>query len=785
MRTAFRSVSLAVAILAPATTGLPAAGPDSVLPADVDFDRHVAGLLGRLGCNAGACHGSFQGRGGLTLSLFGHDPEGDYRALTRDAMGRRVAPLEPDRSLVLLKPSGLVPHEGGRRFEPDSWEYRVIRSWIADGARRDPSRSPVERIEIRPDRVAFSRPGEESTVAVYVKFADGVEADLTAFCDLRVKDDAVAEVEPSGNLRALKAGDTAIIASYRGHLASARALVPTGLSVRVPDVPEEDFIDREVFAKLQSLGIEPSGPASDAEFLRRVTLDVIGTLPSPEKVRAFLADQAPDKREKTIDALLAHPMHAALWATRFLDITGCDVDAMEGPPEIRPGLARMWHDWFRHRVAANMPYDQIARGVLAATSRGGQEVGLWLESEATRRIAAREGRPTDYASAPGLDLFWRRYANNEYFPIEAMAERTATAFLGVRIECAQCHKHPFDRWTQADYRSYANLFSKVKLGHSPEGLAATAKLLQDRRDANPSGTLPPIPRLQEVFAADRPVRRLADPETGRPIAPRALGGPAIAIEGDPRQALVAWLTKPENPYFARSFVNRVWAAYFGAGLVDPVDGFSVANPPTNEKLLDALASDFASHGYDVRRLERLILMSRAYGRSSQATAGNHDSRGNFARSEPRMMMAEVLVDALNEAIGPDGKPGERAIEIATNRVESEDLARVLRVFGRPQRTATCDCERPRAPAVPRSLYLMADPALLKRIASGRVRRLIDSEGDNAAIVEEMFLATLSRFPSTEESESARDHLHTRPDRGAALADVLWALLNTREFSVIH
>ncbi len=275
----------------------------------------------------------------------------------------------------------------------------------------------------------------------------------------------------------------------------------------VPDVPESDYIDREVFSKLRALGITPSGPSSDTEFLRRVTLDAIGTLPSPDEVRHFLTDRSPDKRGRTIDRLLAHPMHAALWATRFLDITGCDVESMEGPDDLKPRRARMWHDWFRKHIAENLPYDQIAQGILCATSRDGDEVTRWLERETARMDAARAGWETDYASKPGLDLFWRRLASNgQFFPVEDMAERTASALLGVRIECAQCHKHPFDRWTQIDYRSYANIFAKVRFGLSPDGLAATARLLDARRKSAPGGALPAMARVREVFVADGPAR---------------------------------------------------------------------------------------------------------------------------------------------------------------------------------------------------------------------------------------------------------------------------------------
>ena len=795
MRAVLAAVGLVAVLWARPSTAVgadPVRLPDGTELAAVDFDRHVAGLFGRLGCNTGACHGSFQGRGGLNLSLFGHDPARDFRSLTRDAMGRRVTPLDPDRSLLLLKATGRLPHEGGRRFAADSWEYRVIRSWIAGGARRDAGASPAESIEIRPRGFAFAKAGETAGLSVVARFADGTESDVTPFCDLRAKDDAVAEVVRSGGrVRGLRAGDTALIASYRGLLASAHVSVPTGRAVDIPEDPTSGPVDREVDARLRVLGIAPSGPASDAEFLRRVSLDVIGALPSPEEVRAFLDDRSPRKRSGKIDALLAHPMHAALWATRYLDITGCDVDSMEKPDDLRPRRAAMWHGWFRNRFAENRPYDEIARGILCATSRDGEDVEKWLRDEARRLTMARSGSETDYASKPGLDLFWRRYANDDYFPIEQMAERTAVALMGVRLECAQCHKHPFDRWTQADYRSYANIFAKVQFGHSPAGLAATARLLEERRRSDPGGALPAIPRLLEVYVADRPSRRLADPSTARPLPPRAPGGPEIAESGDPRDQLFAWLKQPDNPYFAPSFVNRVWAAYFGAGLVDPVDGFSVANPPSNARLLDALSADFVAHGFDVRRLERMILQSRAYQRSSEPTEGNLEDRGSFARSTPRPLMAEVLVDALNDALGvtgdfgPDSPRGSRAIEVASNRVASAELARVFRIFGRPQRTATCDCERPKQPAVSQSLFLMTDTALLDKIRNGRLRVLLESDRCDAEIVEELVLATLSRLPTEDELDAGLEHLRGSADRARAMADILWALINTREFVLNH
>jgi hypothetical protein len=508
-------------------------------------------------------------------------------------------------------------------------------------------------------------------------------------------------------------------------------------------------------------------------------------------VRSFLADRHPEKRARKIEELLAHPRHAALWATRLCDITACDVGVMDGPPELRAKQARMWHNWFRTRLAANVSYDAIVRGVLTATSRDGADVRDWIAREVARDQAARAGFDSSYAERPTLDLFWRRVEGEDFFPLEKMAELTAAAFLGVRLECAQCHKHPFDHWTQADYRAYANTFSRVRFGTSPELTAATADLLDQRRRSPPGTAGPPVPRLREVYVGDERPRRLAHPDTGGFLGARALGGPDLGETRDAREALVKWLVQPDNPYFARSFVNRVWAHYFGVGLVDPVDDFSVANPPSNERLLDALASNFADHGYDIRRLERMVLSSRTYQLSATPNDTNRHDRRNYARAYARPMPAEVVLDVLNDALGaaedfgPDAPPGSRAVEVATNRVGAEHAARVFRVFGRPARATTCDCERPAEPALPQTLFLMSDPALLGKITGGRLQRLLAEDRTDAEVLEELFLATLSRYPDARERRAALGRVGAAADRRAGLTDVAWALINTREFILNH
>jgi hypothetical protein len=762
---------------------------------EVNFERHVASLLGRMGCNAGSCHGSFQGKGGFYLSLFGYSLEKDFFSIARDGMGRRINLEEPDLSLILLKATAQVPHEGGKRFAKDSWPYQVFRDWIAQGAKCVSGSGAVKKIEVQPAEHRFAKPGESVQLRVFIEFADGTREEMTPFCDFRVKNDFLAEVSPTGVIKGLRPGDTAVIASYRGNLVSARALVPVvqPANFAFQKVPENNYIDSTVVAKLRQLNMVPSDLATDAEFLRRVTIDTIACLPSPDEVRIFLADSDPNKRSKKIASLLTHPLHASVWATKFCDITGNNIEVMEGSQESRAKRSKMWHDWFRQRVADNVPYDEIVRGILCATSREGKTVDEWLHQEIALQRAAEKGFDSDYAKRSTLDLFWRRTNGEDFFPLEQMGELTSAAFLGVRLECAQCHKHPYDRWTQADYRAYANIFSQTKFGSSPEVNAATATLLVKRRKLPADKAGPAIPRIREVYISNQGLRKLPDSLSNGPLKPKALGGPQFDLEGegDLRKELFHWLVQPENPFFARSFVNRVWAMYFGVGLVDPVDNFSVANPPSNEKLLTALAKDLIDHKYDIRQLERVILESRVYQISSTPNESNTQDRHNFSHAYIRRLPAEAVVDVLNSALGTtedfgsDVPKGIHAIEIGPNRVQNGHLARIFRIFGRPTRVALCDCERTFEPAVPQTLFLMSDEQLLKKMKDGRLQTLLADRKTDEQIVDELFLATQSRLPDEQERQSALEHMKNKSDRQAAFVDMFWALINTREFVLNH
>lgn len=772
-----------------------------------DFERHVMGLFSKAGCNNGSCHGSFQGKGGFRLSLFGYDPAKDAATLTREVMGRRIDLVDPEKSLLLLKATGSVPHEGGVRITKGSWQYQILLDWISTGARRQANSGAVVELTLSAPEYLVAPLGVSQQLKVTARFQDGSAEDVTAFCDFKIQDDAVAEITPLGRITASRPGDTGLVVSYRGVIRAVRVLVPAQLppGTQFPESRSSGFIDREVSAKLRLLNMIPSGPASDAEFLRRITIDTTAALPSPDEVRAFLADTSPNKREKKIDELLAHPLHAALWATKLSDVTGNNTDALEQPNPSKPRRSQMWHDWLRKRVHDNVPYDQIVHDILTATSREGLTGEEWIEKQKKLDDELQKGWESSYADRKTLDLFWRR---QQQVPIDQWGEKVAAAFLGVRLECAQCHKHPTDRWTQVDYRAFANAFQQVAFGASPEMKSALDAINAERRSAGKQNNQ--FNQMRELFLAripepnprqrpnpnNRNPRVFRHPETNEPLPPKALGGPTLPIakDKDAREGLWEWMRSPENPYFARSFVNRVWAQYFGVGLVEPVDDFSQANPPTNARLLELLAKDFIDHNFDIRRLERTILQSEAYQRSSSANLTNKFDKNNFARGYVRPMMAEAVVDVLNCALGVEEQwnnneapKGRKMVEIGASRLNNGNVAYALRIFGRPARTTACDCERSLDPALPQTLYRMTDPGLMQKMGSpnNRLASLMREQLSDDEVLDELFLACLTRFPSEKERAAFVRHRSRSGNRASAFHDTLWALINTREFILNH
>ncbi|MDY3561156.1 DUF1549 and DUF1553 domain-containing protein [Gemmata sp. JC673] len=777
---------------APAEVALPTGGAVK----RVDFERHIMGLVSKVGCNAGSCHGSFQGKNGFRLSLFGYEPAMDFAGLTRDNLGRRINVVKPDGSLILLKGTGQTPHDGGMRFGKDGWVYNVFREWIRGGGKWTPGSGEIKDLTVTPGDFALLRDSKSAQVTVTATFADGTTEDITPFCDFRITDDAIATVSPLGLLTPKQPGDAGLTVLYRGSVKAIRVLVPSPARAEYPKVPEVNYIDREVFAKLKLMNVVPSDLASDEVFLRRVSIDTTAQLPTPEQVRAFVADKDPKKREKIIDQLLADPLHAAVWATKLSDITGNNTQALEAPQQTQPKRSQMWHDWLRKRVADNVPYDQIVRDILTANSRDGMTPQEWLAFVKKIDEQSAKGAKTEYPEKKTLDLFWRR---QQQVPVEQWGEKVAAAFLGVRLECAQCHKHPTDRWTQDEYWAFANVFATVTFQANQFSSPEVKKLADAenaaRRENAPKANNNNVLLVREMFSGANP-RRRPNPGTNKVPLPRTLGGDTVGTKAgaDPRAELADWLTGPENPFFAKSFVNRVWAHYFGVGLVNPVDDFSLANPPVNARLLDALAKDFVASTFDIRKLERTVLLSRTYQLSYAPNESNRFDKNNFSHAYVRPLMAEQVVDVLNAALGVDETfggadaefAGLKMVEVGSSRLAST-VSYALRIFGRPPRTTACDCERAMEPALPQTLFRMTDAAVLAKFTSGtgRVAKLAKSKLSPEEIVDEAFLSTLSRLPTTKEKADGLEHLKGAKNRTEGVTDLVWALVNTREFILNH
>jgi hypothetical protein len=795
--TFFTLISVAISGSVQAALPLPGGGEVE----KVDFERHIMGMFGKLGCNGGSCHGSFQGKNGFRLSLFGYDPEKDFLALTREIHARRIDRIHPEESLLLTKSTGTVLHEGGIRFSRDSWQYQIFREWIKQGATWEKGSGQIAKIEMQPKEFISVKPGHTTQVQIFATFADGSKENITPFCDFRTMDDAVAVTTPLGKITALRPGDSGFVVSYRGTVQAARILVPATLAKgqTYPQIEATNYIDREIQKKLKTLNMIPSDKATDLEFLRRVYLDTIGRLPEPTEIREFLKDQSSNKRENKIDELLKHPLHSALWATKLSDITGNNTEALENPQNQKVVRSQQWHDWLRKRLHENMPYDQIVEGIMLATSLDGQSGEEWLKD--VRKIDEDAGKgfnTEEYSQRKTLDLFWRR---QQRVPSDIWGQKVAAAFLGVRLECAECHKHPTDRWTQTDYRSFANIFSQVTLGiGSTPDVRKVITAENDERKAKYEGkNNNNLNLVKELFviATPNPREVMEHPETKKPLNPKLLGGAELTYRKgeDLRAEVMKWMRSPENTFFARSFANRVWGHYLGLGLVDPVDDFSLANPPSNAALLDALAKEFIRLNFDIRALEKQILMSRTYQTSAKPNATNKFDRNNYSRYYVRSMIAEVVLDTLNSSLGvpekfggeiPNDKP-RAMIEIGSSRIQNPTLSYLLRIFGRPPRSTACDCERAMEPALPQTLFLMTDEGLgLKmRDKNNRLNRLLTSEKDDLKVLDELFLATLTRLPTKSDQEAFLAYKAKGKDRVTTMTDTLWSLINTREFILNH
>ncbi len=757
--------STLIARLGSYSVAIPVVVQGIALATPPQFINDVIPVLTRTGCNMGACHGAGSGKGGFKLSLQGYDPDLDYTAIARGAALRRIARTQPENSLLLRKATLGVVHKGGQRFRVGSPEYRILRDWIAAGMPGPSSKEArVVKLEIVPP-VRTLQSGQTQRFAVFARYTDGSRRDVTSQTLFTAGDETVAAVTPEGEAKATGSGEGAVLIRYQGIVATARVISPFAAPItssmpsvlnrapRTRDCAAADMIDRLVQQKLDSLGLTPSPLCTDADFIRRVYLDVTGLLPSPAQIRAFLASRDPQRREKIIDSLLESGEYVDFWSLKWGDLLRSSRKLLTDRGMVT------FNDWIRRSVAENKPWDQFAKEILVA-----------------------QGSP--YDSGPP-NFFRTASTANE------LAEATSQTFLGVRIQCARCHNHPYEKWTQNQYYEMAAFFARV---HSKKGSGSQEQLVT-------------IGKSGEV----------THPKTAKTVQPCALDDNPVAADyrGDRRVVLAEWLTSPRNPFFAKSMANRLWKHFMGRGLVEPVDDLRLTNPPSNAELFDRLALDLADNGFNMKHTMRAIMLSRVYQRSPMPTAGNERDTRYYSHFGFKRLSAEQLMDAIASATGVAekfaGYPlGVRAAQLPDTAVPSY----FLELFGRPARSITCACERTDDPNLGQVLHLMNDAGINTRLAApaGRIAQLVASKRTSAAVVQDVYLASVSRLPSpgeTEQGTQALDYARNSvrhnggrlfdgqswiPGRAIYSAerarrekaeDLMWALMNSKEFMFNH
>ena len=714
-------------------------------PAHLNFVNDVVPVLTKYGCNSGGCHGRGSGQNGFKLSLFGFDPPADYAALVEEGLGRRISPTALDESLMLLKATGKVPHGGGVRFDENSDAYKLLRRWIADGTpwitEKDPT---LIGIQVQPEEQLMSAGGNQQ-LKVTARYSDNSTRDVTAICEYFSGQPSRLTVSFGGLAHSTgEQGDAIAMVRYMGIVAVARLTVPyastpASSAASPASFEPKNYVDRLAIEKWHKLGLAPSPAADDAVFLRRAYLDAVGTLPTPQEVREFLADTSPDKRDKLVDRLLERPEYAIYWAQQWGDILRNK--QISGDHKAN---SLKFAEWLRTAFAQNMPFDKFARELIAVS-----------------------GKIEDH---PQLD--WYRQLNSN----ENRVEDTSQVFLGMRVACAHCHNHPFERISQNDYWQFAAYFAKVDA--MTYGPVKTVGLKDDGSISNP--------------------------RTGQAMTPKAFGGPGHAyVKGeDPRQKLVDWMVAKENPFFSRAICNRLWAHYMKRGLVEAVDDMRATNPPTNPALLDALADDLREHHFDLKALTKNIMKSRLYGVSAEPIAANAADSQNYARHYPQRLAPHVLLDAIDMAAGTTTKFSEfpeakRAIQIP-NESQQNDF---LDIFGRSKRDTPCVCETRIEPNLSQVLYMMFAPEIEQAVASpeGIVAKLYKDKKVTTDIVNELYLRSVSRPPTPAELKDAVALLDAPPSDAAkakqpaeiaktkqqAAEDLLWTLLNSKEFLFNH
>jgi Protein of unknown function (DUF1553)/Protein of unknown function (DUF1549) len=718
-----------------------AAEPPAQAP--VSFVNDIVPALTKSGCNLGVCHAKAGGgQNGFQLSLLGFEPLEDFENLTKGGRGRRLFLANPERSLLLRKASGKVPHGGGVRLPETSEGYTLLRDWISQGALNDEAGArALVAFEIQPQRGSIARHGEQQLKAL-ARYSDGSLRDVTEMALYESNDKSMAEVSEKGLVKILDiTGKVSVMVRYQGRVGVFSASVPLGAAVdSLP--PARNFIDEHVFANLKEIGVPPSGVCDDSTFIRRVNLDIAGRLPSDDETKAFLASNDPDKRDKLIDELLRSPDYADFFANKW---TALLKNRRDDTVDIVSNFA--FHAWVRDSLLANKPYDQLVRELLAATG-------------------------TVIGNPP---VAWYKRVKEPKQQLEDVAQ----LFLGVRMQCAQCHHHPFERWSQEDYYGLAAFFSQVGRKPSPK-------------------------RGEDLIFHKRGIAAANNMKTGLPVKPAALGDPIppIAADEDPRLRLADWMSSPSNPFFAKALVNRYWKHFFQRGLIEPEDDIRDTNPPTNPELLAALERHFVSSGFDLKELVRAITRSQAYQLSASPNQHNQADRQSYSRYYPRRLQAEVLLDAIDRLAGTQTDftnlpPGTRAVALPDNSYNKSSA--FLRVFGRPDGESVCECERVQSSSLAQSLHLVNSAEMKSKLASpgGRAERLAKEEKPVEEKVRELYLVAFSREPRETELKHALEYL-AEPRADAAgkpletqqaarenFQDLIWALINAKEFLFNH
>ncbi len=710
----------------------------------VSFRNDIMAVLSKAGCNAGPCHGNANGKAGFKLSLRGESADLDYLALTRDQFGRRVNLSEPEQSLILLKPTTQLAHEGGQRFKTNSWEFDALIKWIGQGASNDlATASTLQRLEVAPGEATLLAPSNEVQVSARAVFSDGSRRDVTSVAVYESANPAV-KIAPGGLVRSEGPGETTVLVRYLNQQLPVRlAFVPERPNYVWANPRPNNYIDYAIFAKLERLRVNPSDLCTDEAFVRRAYLDLLGMIPSAQKACSFVLDQSPTKRSRLINELLERPEFAEFWALKWCDLLRAEERLLD-----RKGI-ELFHQWVRQSIAEHKPLDQFAREIIAA-------------------------RGSTYKNPAGNFYRATRTAQER-------GEAVAQLFLGTRVQCAQCHNHPFDRWTQDDYYDWQRVFARI--GY---------KVLENRRRDTVDGHEFKGEQIVYVTASGE----VKNPRTGSSAKPRFLGELKNCDAGnqDELTALANWITSPTNPFFAKAQANRIWYHLFGRGIVEPLDDFRASNPPSHPELLEALASDLVNHGFDMRQLIRVIMNSRTYQLSSIPNETNGSDEANFSHSLVRRLSAEQLLDSQSEALRVPahfvGNPlGTRAVQLAGALAERKrdehksEVDQFLASFGKPPRLLPTECERACEPTMGQAFQMMNGPVLNEMLAAkeNALGKLLASEKSNEQIVTDLYWSVLTRAPSGGELSKLVSYLGDAQDRRAALEDIAWSLLNSKEF----